>query len=99
MREFTKTELLILWKLLDGKGYSNKQIASSLEKHDSNTIPIMKKLEELGVIYSGHPRKTSNFKSKRPNQKETPYYLTEDIETFNSLVMHCLSSKMNTIKC
>jgi len=89
MREFTKTELLILWKLLDGKGYSNQQIAESLKKEDSNTNPIMRNLEELGVIYAGHPRKTSNFKSKRPNQPEKPYFLTEDIEIFNSLVVRC----------
>lgn len=97
MQEYTHLELQILCKLSDDKGHANWDIARHLNKRDSNIYLILKKLKDVGSIYQGQHRNTTNPKSMRPNQSEKPYYLIRNLEMFDSLVS-CISSMRSETK-
>lgn len=88
MMMFSDTELDILAILLDEEGHALWNIAEILNKEPSNLAHVLRRLEKREIIYRGKPRTTTkDHKTRRSqNYKEFPYYINNDLVTFDTII-------------
>ncbi|MFZ3147774.1 MAG: hypothetical protein WA137_01890 [Methanothrix sp.] len=89
----TETQVKVILILLDNRGHAGWEISEHLEMEHSNLNPILKELEEEGIIYQGEPRKSSNKQKKKGNYKEFPYYLAIDLNGLKIIMREIATSK------
>jgi len=90
----TETQLKIILILLDNEGHAEWELASILKMKTSNLNPILKKLEDLKIIYQGDRRDSQNKRKRhqKGDYKEIPYYLTEDLEYIKVMIREIIES-------
>lgn len=79
MIDFTPYQVGVLLEIADEKGHPNWQLADKMGVDKSNILKVLGQLEKRGLVEQRGYRKTTNPKSSRPNKKEFPYYLVQDI--------------------
>lgn len=82
----TKTQIKIILVLLDNRGHAEWELADRLGMADSNLNPLLKRLDNMGVIYQGKARKSKKPYMEDKNYKEIPYYLKKNLETIKIVI-------------
>jgi len=92
----TKTQVKVIMILLDDGGHAGWDIAKQLgeKKEESNLSPILKKLESMGIIYQGEPRKSRKQQKRSGDYKEFPYYLKMSLETIKNVIRELIETNL-----
>jgi hypothetical protein len=92
----TETQLKIILILLDNNGHAEWELAAIMKMKTSNLNPILKKLEDLKIIYQGDRRDSQNKRKRhqKGDYKEIPYYLTNDLEYIKVMIREIIESNL-----
>lgn len=88
----TKTQVKVILILLDKRGHAGWELAQYLEMNDSNLNPILKDLEQMGIISKGKSRLSKRQHKKKGDYREYPYYLSTNLDDFKSLIREVAKS-------
>lgn len=106
---FSESQVKVILILLDERGHAGWELAEHIEMKESNLNPVLKKLEDKGIIYKNEVRDStkpirepgtkdnhSNYvrsKSRIGEYKEIPYFLNESIETLRTIIRELKGKK------
>lgn len=90
----TETQVKVILILLDNDGHAGWELANILEMKTSNLNPILKKLEEVGIIRQGDARKSTRERQrhKEGDYKEFPYYLSDNLDHIKIMIRELIQS-------
>lgn len=106
---FSESQVKIILILLDEDGHAGWELAEHIKMKESNLNPVLKKLEDAGIIYKTEVRdstkpvsepeiKENEADYKRPKirsgeYKEVPYYLNKSLETLRTIIRELKGKK------
>jgi len=90
----TETQVKVILILLDNEGHAGWELANILEMSNSNLNPILKKLEQIGIICQGDARRSTQErkKHKEGDYKEFPYYLSNNLDNIKTMIKELIKS-------
>jgi MarR family. len=90
----TERQVKVILILLDNEGHAGWELANILEMSNSNLNPILKKLEQIGIICQGDARRSTQErkKHKEGDYKEFPYYLSNNLDNIKTMIKELIQS-------